>query len=275
VEAVCQAQTIATNHTLRKACRAAMEKYEDGVVNLYYKHALSMRSGDEDDDSLGGKLCGRAGVVDAGCEDEVAALSIRELLAIEEVARLVDRDETHPAYRAPNTAQKYRSEPEEDKERRGVVSRITASDFYKRVIIDRKRDALVYFAYPSLAPEFDFAYEQTHAIVAEYMEDTDLLVGTLNAELNDVPPPYNSWAKTPNVLLYLANRKENPRWIPLRTAAGEYMTGDSAPTLADVLTMISKRSENTATKKAADFGLIDATAEQLHSSRGRTKTDEL
>jgi len=274
VSSVCGAQSIATNHTMRKSCAKMIERAEDDVVALYFEHGAAMRRGD-DERELGEPLCGVRGVLKAGCEDSMARLTVSELMTLEEEAQFVSKDDTHPMLRAPKTETKYKSEPESAETKSGEVQKIVASDFYKRVIIDRGRDALVYFAYPSLAPEFHHAYAQTHALVAEFMEDSNLLVGMLNVELNDVPPPYNNWAQTPNVMLYLANRKENPRFIPLRTAPGETMTGESAPTLADVLTMISKRTEDKKTKKAADWGMIDATAEQLYANRAKESKDEL
>ena len=274
VSAVCGAQSIATNSTLRKSCAKMIERAEDDVVALYFKHGEAMRRG-EDERELGEPLCGARGVLKAGCEDNMARLSVAELMELEEEASFVSMDEKHPMFRAPKTEAKFKSEPEIAETKSGEVQKLVASDFYMRVILDRHRDALVYFAYPSKAPEFHHAYAQTHALVAEFMEDSNLLVGMVNVELNDIPPPYNTWAKTPNVMLYLAGKKENPRLIPLRTEPGEIMTGESAPTLADVLTMISKRTADEKTKKAADWGMIDATAEQLYSNRAKESKDEL
>jgi len=271
---VCSAQSIATNHTMRKSCERMVERHEEALVALYYAHGESM-SESEDEGKLGAALCGAKGVLNAGCDDALARLNVQQLLNVEREAAFVRKEDLDPSARAPQEEAKYKSEPERGTTKAGEVQKIVAIDFYKRVIIDRNRDALVYFAFPTKAPEFDFAYAQTHALVAEFMEDSDLLVGTLNVELNDVPPPYNSWASTPSVMLYPANKKENPRWIPLRSQAGEYITGESAPTLADVLTMISKRTQNEKTKKAADWALVDATAEQLHSSRSRENKEEL
>lgn len=156
------------------------------------------------------------------------------------------------------------------------MAKIVASDFYKRVILQRDIDALVYFAYPKQAKEFHEAYEQTHALLADVLEDSDqLLIGQIDVEKNEIPPPYADMATTPSVLLYRAHKKENPRWIPLRTAAGEFITGESAPTLADVLTMLSKHAKSKKTKAVVDKALVEFTAEELHSTRAKSNDDEL
>ena len=175
-----------------------------------------------------------------------------------------------------NVNDRYKSEPQAPPPRKGEVTKIVASDFYKRVVLQRNVDALIYFSYPTKAAEFHAAYEQTHALIAEALEDSvDLLVGQLNVEMNEVPPPYADMATTPCVLLYKANKKENPRYIPLRTAAGEFITGESAPTLADVLVMVSKHAKSKKTKQEADKALVDAPLEKLHSTRTNVEHIEL
>jgi hypothetical protein len=186
----------------------------------------------------------------------------------------VSREDLNPWDVAPGHEGEFRSEAEFAAPKKGEVARIVASDFYKRVILDRDIDALMYFSYPTQAKEFHEAYAQTHALVAEVLEDAeDLIIGQLDVEKNEVPPPYADSTTTPCVLLYRAKKKENPRWIPLRTSAGEYITGESAPTLADVLTMVSKHAKSKKTKREADKALVEASAEELYSNRA--KSDEL
>ena len=159
-------------------------------------------------------------------------------------------------------------------QQKGEVARLVASAFYKRIMLGRDIDAVLYFSYLTKAKEFHEAYEQTHALLAEVLEDAkDLIIAQIDVEKNDVPPPYADMATTPCVLLYRAKKKENPRWVPLRTEAGEYITGESAPTLADVLTMVSKNAKTKKTKREADKALVEASAEELHSNRA--KDDEL
>ena len=271
VPEVCGAGSIALNATIRSACRRMIEKSEDDVVALYYAAGARLRDGAEEG-ALGEALCGPRGALGGACvDDDVARWTTAELEVLEvESGKVSVFDFNHE--QAPGTAKEFKSEPAlalaKKDEPAGTVLKIVASDFYKRVIFDRDRDALMYFSYPTMAKEFHEAYSQTHARVAEALEDAeDLFVGQLDVEKNDVPPPYASMVETPSVLLYRARKKENPRWIPLRTPAGEYITGESAPTLADVLTMVSKHGKTAATREAADAAMIRASKEELYASR--------
>ena len=271
VPEVCSAGSIALNATIRSACRRMIEKSEDDVVALYYAAGARLRDGAEEG-ALGEALCGPRGALGGACVDNnVARWTTAELEVLEvESGKVSVFDFNHE--QAPGTAKEFKSEPAlalaKKDEPAGTVLKIVASDFYKRVIFDRDRDALMYFSYPTMAKEFHEAYSQTHARVAEALEDAeDLFVGQLDVEKNDVPPPYASRVETPSVLLYRARKKENPRWIPLRTPAGEYITGESAPTLADVLTMVSKHGKTAATREAADAAMIRASKEELYASR--------
>jgi hypothetical protein len=252
-----------------------IEDYEDEVVALYYKVGKMMQEGAEEED-LGPALCGKRGAVRAACSDDVvAAWTVAELELLERHASIVDKHALG-GYQAPGAEDTFKSEARAPEPKRGEVAKIVASDFYKRVIFDRDRDALMYFAYPTLAREFHAAYFQTHERVAEALEEaTDIFVGMINVELNEVPPPYADMVTTPCILLYRANKKESPRWIPLRTAGGEYITGDSAPTLADVLSMVSKNAKTDATKHEADRAMVRATPEELYSTRAVESNDEL
>jgi len=261
VPRACATTSVALNRTLRVACERMIERSEDEVVKLYYEVGKAMERGEKEAD-LGEALCGANGAMGGACEDaETAAMK-------------VSREDLNPWDTAPGHEGEFLSEPEYAAPKKGEVARIVASDFYKRIILERDIDAVVYFSYPTKAKEFHEAYEQTHALLAEVLEDAkDLIIAQIDVEKNDVPPPYADMATTPCVLLYRAKKKENPRWVPLRTEAGEYITGESAPTLADVLTMVSKNAKTKKTKREADKALVEASAEELHSNRA--KDDEL
>ena len=71
--------------------------------------------------------------------------------------------------RTPGTTPKYRTEDVvtrtgagDDTDVRVLVGR----DFYRRVILDARRDALVYFSFPTTSPRFHAAYAVTHAAAA-------------------------------------------------------------------------------------------------------------
>ena len=274
VPRACATTSVALNRTLRVACERMIERSEDEVVKLYYEVGKAMERGEKEAD-LGEALCGANGAMGGACEDaETAAWTVSELEALETAAMKVSREDLNPWDTAPGHEGEFLSEPEYAAPKKGEVARIVASDFYKRIILERDIDAVVYFSYPTKAKEFHEAYEQTHALLAEVLEDAkDLIIAQIDVEKNDVPPPYADMATTPCVLLYRAKKKENPRWVPLRTEAGEYITGESAPTLADVLTMVSKNAKTKKTKREADKALVEASAEELHSNRA--KDDEL
>ena len=275
VPSACRIGSIATNRTLRTTCERMIERSEDAVVALYFKAGDRMRRG-EGEEPMGEALCGSEGAMMAGaCDEQVAKWSVAELEVLEMESMKVSKMDFDMREQPPGLPKTYKSEAEEKPPKKGRVAKIVASDFYKRVILDREIDALMYYSYPVRAPEFHAAYSKTHALLAELLEDSEkLLIGELNVEKNEVPSPYDDMATTPAILMYKANKKENPRWIPLRTQPGEDMTGESAPTLADVLTMVSKHAVSSKTKLEADRALVEASAEQLHDHRGR-KTDEL
>ena len=115
---------------------------------------------------------------------------------------------------------KYRSEPVPAPgtlDADGLV-KVVAGSFYDVAVKDETVDVLVYTSFPTQHDDGAFHRWMIQALVAvkalfAATEGPTLLVAAVDAEFNDVPPPYGTGTTVPTLCVYPAGNKGWPRYI--------------------------------------------------------------
>ena len=209
MSSACTTQDLWHMKDVRKHCEKMMEKHEDAVLGAYSrwlkKGAPDSRGANNDAWSWNWEVCYKA---TQACSEELAMHALAEF----------DDDGSGAAER------KYRSEPVPPP---GTLHpdgllHVVAGSFYDVLVKNDGVDALVYTAFPNAAGggggEFHWSLVPALVKVQELFDADPALKGTfvvgmVDAEHNDVPPPYGTGTKTPTLCMYPAGNKGWPRYI--------------------------------------------------------------
>lgn len=204
IASTCTTQDLWHKKDVRKNCEAMMEKHEDEVLGAYSRWLK--KGAPESRDTNGAwswnwEVCYKA---TQSCGEELAMHALAEF----------DDDGSGAAER------KYRSEPVPPTgTKRDGVLQVVAGSFYDVMVKDDAVDTLAYTAFPN-AGGGTFHWSIMPALVkVQELFDRDpalkgtMAVGVVDAENNDVPPPYGSGTRTPTLCLYPAGNKGWPRYI--------------------------------------------------------------
>ena len=234
VTAACTTQDLWHLKDVRKNCMAIMEKHEDEILSAYsrwLKKGAPESRGMDSAWSWNWEVCYKA--TDA-CSEELAMHALAEF----------DDDGSGAADR------RYRSEPVPPPgTRRDGLLQVVAGAFYDAVVKDDAVDALVYTAFPNGGSFHAFIMPALITVQQLYDSDPKLkgtfVVGMVDAENNDVPPPYGTGTKTPTLCLYPAGNKGWPRYISDHN--------DGQLTVYDVLYFVMNTSSRRASSAAHRF----------------------
>ena len=167
-----------------------------------------------------------------------------------------------------NVNDRYKSEPQAPPPRKGEVAKIVASDFYKRVVLQRNVDALIYFSVSDESRRISRGVRtnaRAHRGSARRLRRSTRRSAQRGDERGASAVRGHGHDALRSVVQGEQEGKSEVH--PAQHAKGEYITGESAPTLADVLVMVSKHAKSKKTKQEADKALVDAPLEKLHSTR--------
>ena len=122
-------------------------------------------------------------------------------------------------------------------------------------------DVLVYISYPtSRAAAHEAVWPALVSACAILRNATRALrMAVLDAEANDVPPPHDAGARSPNLVMYAAGHKSTPRY------AQHFQ--DGRLTLFDVLTFVAQTAGGAEVAAAAAQATIDPAREAQLFSR--------
>jgi len=219
---VCSPASIVSDQSLRRACRGILEDFESEISEAVYDWS---RKGD-DEVNLNTEICLRAS---GACPQSLGELSVPRLDAmdVEMAGAYKPRSEMRP----PDSAARYNEE--------GLMAVLVGDTFLEEVIHNDERDALVYFAFPSAAPEFDSKLGAAIAEIADAISQPELLVGFVDMEHNTVPDPFGTYIKGPCLIYYRRGNKFKPVMLKsFDTRRGKLDPLDS-PDFADVLEVIN------------------------------------
>lgn len=201
VQGACATQELWHSRETRKHCEGIMEAHEDELATAYTRWLKKGAPEETDGWSWNWEVCYKA---TQSCAEELAMHALSEF----------DDDGSGASER------KYRSEPipELGAKREGLYH-LVAGAFYDAVVKDDTVDVLVYTAFPN-ADGGDFHRWILPGLVAvQELFDANptapgaFRVAMIDAELNDVPPPYGTGSKDPTLCLYPAGNKGWPRFI--------------------------------------------------------------
>ena len=235
VGSVCSAGDLWRDRVVRKECEKIMN-HEDEIVGIYNKWLKKGAPGKgEGGWNWNWEMCHRA---TEACPEELAMHELEEF----------DDDGAGEA-----SERRYRSEqtPERGHETDGMLT-VTAGSYYDVVVKDPAVNLLVYTAFP----DPDGEHAEFHASIAPALAATQKLfddaglgdvfkIGMVNADNNDVPPPYGMVTKTPSVCLYPANNKGWPRY--------NTELNDGRLTPFDVLFFVGNTASETVAAKAREL----------------------
>ena len=218
---------------LRKVCRRTVEDHEDGLVDLWARWAKlgpAEREGWNWNEAVCLELTGL-------CPPDLGR------------RRLAEFDDDGSGQAAED--KRYRSEPvpaTEAEALQGHVHKLVAVGFSDVVFGDKANDLLIYFAFPAAHPAFHAAFWPTFAKLADLLAERGaspkgVKLMTVDAELNDVPPPYGPSIDGPKVLLVTPKKKTSPVFMT-RLDEG------NVP-MYDLLYMIARSSKNEGVARAA------------------------
>jgi hypothetical protein len=204
VASACTTQDLWHMKDVRKNCQTIMEAHEDEVLGAYsrwVKKGAPEAAGSGGAWSWNWEVCYKA---TQSCGEELAMHALAEF----------DDDGSGAAER------KYRSEPVPSTgTKQGGLLQVVAGSFYDVMVKDDAVDTLAYTAFPNKGDgEFHGSLLPALVKVAELFDGDPatrgtLAVGMVDAENNDVPPPYGTGTKAPTLCLYPAGNKGWPRYI--------------------------------------------------------------
>ena len=219
----CSPASIVSDQSLRRACRDTLEDFESEISEAVYDWS---RKGD-DEVNLNTEICLRAS---GACPQALGEVSVPRLDAmdVEMAGGYKPRSEVRP----PDSAARYNEE--------GLMAVLVGDSFLEEVIHNDERDALVYFAFPSAAPEFDNKLGAAMAETADALAQPELLVGFVDMEHNTVPDPFGTYIKDPCLIYYRRGSKFKPVMLKSFTGTrrGKLEPGDS-PDFTEVLEVVN------------------------------------
>lgn len=261
VQGACSTQDLWHAKETRKQCEAMMEDHEDDIASAYSRWLKKGAPAEEDGWSWNWEVCLKA---TESCGEELAMHALAEF----------DDDGSGAAER------RYRSEPApEPGETRDGLAPVTAGTFFDAVVAPDHVDVLVYFAYPNGKDEATKFGDAFHRRIvpalrtAQAMFDADpkyprggFKTVVVDAELNDVPPPYSFGGKTPTLCLYPAGNKGWPRYIS--------DTDEGRMTPHDVLFFVMNTASAPAAEKARQL-MTETDRETLYRKPWEREEEEL
>ena len=242
----CSPASIISDPVLRRACRALLEDYEDEISQAVFSW---IRKGD-DEVKLNREICLRAS---GACPKALGELSVPRLDAMD--LELAGNYTPRSMERPDEPAARYNEE--------GLMAMLVGSSFMDEVIYNDDRDALVYFAFPDVDPEFDANLGSAVAEVAHDVAGPELLVAFMNMDRNTVPDPFGTYIKAPCLIFYRRGNKFKP--VMLQSFHGKLGEEDT-PTAEDIFGAIDQHASGEATKLA----VFEAT-----TKRGMMKAKEV
>ena len=182
VQGACATQELWHSRETRKHCEGIMEAHEDELATAYTRWLKKGAPEETDGWSWNWEVCYKA---TQSCAEELAMHALSEF----------DDDGSGASER------KYRSEPipELGAKREGLYH-LVAGAFYDAVVKDDTVDVLVYTAFPN-ADGGDFLVDPSRigrragALRREPDRAGAFRVAMIDAELNDVPPPYGTGSR--------------------------------------------------------------------------------
>jgi len=242
----CSPASIISDPALKRACRGLLEDYEDEISQAVFSWS---RKGD-DEVNLNTEICLRAS---GACPKALGELSVPRLDAMD--LELAGNYTPRSMERPDEPAARYNEE--------GLMAMLVGSSFMDEVIYNDGRDALVYFAFPDVDPEFDANLGSAVAEVAQDVAGPELLVGFMNMDRNTVPDPFGTYIKAPCLIFYRRGNKFKP--VMLQSFHGKLEEEDT-PTAEDILAAIDHHASSETTKQA----VFEAT-----TKRGMLKAKDL
>ena len=203
VQSACTTQDLWHAKETRKQCERIMEEHEDDVASAYTRWIKKGAPEREDEGwSWNWEVCRKA---TNSCSEQLGMHALSEF----------DDDGSGAAER------KYRSEPVPAPgtlDADGLL-KVVAGSFYDVAVKDDTVDVLVYTSFPTQHMEGAFhrwiiqALVAVKALFAADPTGPTLSVAAVDAEFNDVPPPYGTGTTTPTLCVYPAGNKGWPRYI--------------------------------------------------------------
>jgi|Transcript_1036 hypothetical protein len=204
VQSACRMNELWHKRDSRRECEIILDNHGEDLVFAFTRW---LRRGMPDE--------GRAETTDWSWNWEVcykATHSCSEELSMHILAEFSD-DGSGQAER------KYRSEPNPPKnsKKHGLFNAV-ASNFYEVFIDDADVDAIAYVAFPESRHAFHQSLMPALMKVQESFDKNPkgqgwLRIGVVDAELNDIPPPYGTGKSQPTLCVYAAGVKNWPRYI--------------------------------------------------------------
>jgi hypothetical protein len=199
VPRACHTQAIFGQRDARRRCLRLVEDHEDDLIDLFGRWAAG--GGGWENVRWNEEVCLKMA---RACPE---ALGLRPLEEFDDDGAGGGGDRT------------YRTEPppRHGEDREGNVRKVVASNFYATVVQEEKRDHMVYFAFPSREPGFHRAAWPKFTDLADRLAAEDLLrdleLAKVDAEWNDVPPPYGDGIDGPTLVYYPAGAKSTPVYM--------------------------------------------------------------
>ena len=201
VPRACHTQAIFRQRDARRRCLRLVEDHEDDLIDLFGRWTTA--GGGWETVHWNEEVCYK---LTSSCP---ASLGLRRL---EEF----DDDGSAGGGGGDRT---YRTEPppRHGEDREGNVRKAVASNFYSTVVQEDRRDHLVYFAFPSREVRFHSSLWPKFAGLADRLAaeglQRDLELVKVDAEWNDVPPPYGDGIEGPTLVYYPAGAKSTPVYM--------------------------------------------------------------
>ena len=233
VQSACTTQDLWHSKETRKQCERIMEEHEDDVSAAYTRWVRRGAPEREDESwSWNWEVCRKA------------TMSCSEVLGMHALSEF-DDDGSGASER------KYRSEPvpvvgTEDND--GLL-KVVAGSFFDVVVKDPSVDVLVYTAFPNQHYGTFHRYMLPALMTVKHLFQNEKIetfrIAAVDAEHNDVPPPYGTGTTRPTLCLYPANNKGWPRYIS--------DTNDGELTPRDVLFFILNTASVTVSEAAKEL----------------------
>lgn len=204
VQGACRMNELWHKRDLRRQCEIILDDHGEGVAFAYTRWLetdMFEEGGPKTTDwSWNWEVCYKA---THSCSEELSMHSIAEFAD----------DGSGEAER------KYRSEPvpQKNSKKYGLFHAV-ASNFYEVFIDNADEDSVVYVAFPKSRWAFHQSLMPALNKVQELFDNNPktrgwLKIGIVDAELNDIPPPYGSGQTQPTLSVYAAGIKNWPRYI--------------------------------------------------------------
>ena len=237
LQAACTMSDIWHTKDIRRHCEYIIDSYEDELAATYISWLKQSTPEDTTFDlnswSWNWEVCYK---VTQSCPED---------LAMHDLAEFED-DGSGKAER------KYRSEPipARGKTREGIYLAV-AGNFYEFFVENAEVDTLAYVALPSFSGgAFHRAIMPSLIKVQELFDGNPgtrgwVMIGMVDAELNDVPPPYGTDQMHPTLCVYAAGQKNLPKYI------SDYNNGRL--TVHDILYFMMNTCSKRVSEKSREF----------------------